>query len=218
MEHHSTYLNECFIKHIPSDDIKVIFEFGCRDGMDSIQMNEHYHPDQIYAFECNPDALMLCHHNLANQTGIRLVERAVWDKDGELSFFSVRRSYVGNKRVTNIGASGCFRDAGTFVERLDQEEVTVMATRIDTFCAAAGVDRIDMVCMDIQGAHLHALQGFGEMLSKVRYIISEIEATPLYIGQPTLPETCNFLYEHGFRMKAVDMQCKEFGDFLFVRE
>lgn len=217
LDYASTYLQDCFTRHIPVTDVQVIFELGARDGADSVMLQQHYRPRQMIAFECNPDAVMLCRHNLAAYPDIRLVEQAVWDQDGELSFYSVRHSYVGEARGNNIGASSCFPDAGTFSQRLSQEKVTVPATRIDSFCATAGIERIDLVCMDVQGAHLHALRGFGEMLKTVRYIISEIETTPLYVGQPTLPETCSFLYDNGFRMLAVDMQCKEFGDFLFAR-
>ena len=71
--------------------------------------------------------------------------------------------------------------------------------------------------MDVQGATFEVLRGFGRRLADIRHIIAEIELMPMYAGAKLFPDVCNHLYDHGFRLRAVDMETREFGNFLFSR-
>jgi len=46
--------------------------------------------------------------------------------------------------------------------------------------------------MDVQGAELEVLEGFGEMLKNVKIIILETSFSENYIGGSTFPEIHNF--------------------------
>jgi hypothetical protein len=64
----------------------------------------------------------------------------------------------------------------------------VPALRLDSWALKTGIDRFDLVWVDVQGAELLALRGMGEMLATVRAIQLEITYRELYQGQAMWPE------------------------------
>ena len=93
----------------------------------------------------------------------------------------------------------------------------VEAIRLDTYCAQHEISSVDLLCMDVQGAELRVLKGLGEVLERVRYIITEIEITPLYYGQAIYAEVHGYLKASGFRQAAEVYRDAWFSDYLYIR-
>lgn len=64
---------------------------------------------------------------------------------------------------------------------------------LDTFANENGVDSIDFVKIDIQGAELDVFQGGIKVLSDTVFIVCEVEFIPLYINQPLFGDVCKYL-------------------------
>lgn len=60
----------------------------------------------------------------------------------------------------------------------------VRSIRMDTYCRLNNISSIDFVWMDVQGAELDVLSGFGDMLDKTRYIFTEYSDDELYENAP----------------------------------
>ena len=75
--------------------------------------------------------------------------------------------------------------------------------------------------MDLQGAEVEALKGAGDLLHKVKYIITEGCVQPFYEGAPHIDDITDILESYGFSLVADNMdtwQADELqGDFFFVR-
>lgn len=214
------YLN--FIKKINKNDIKVVFELGSRDARDAIELSEFF-KCHVFAFECNPVAIDVCKKNIDSSPNITLVPLAVWNQSGPLSFYKVwEGDYWG---AFNVGASSCFKfnpEARNYpdiiAEGLIQEEITVTATRLDDFLEANQIDSIDLICMDVQGAAFQVLEGLGDCLSKVKYIITELEMHPIYEGEVLYPQVDTFLKQRGFVRASEPLENNSLcGDVLYVR-
>jgi len=192
----SVYTDERFTKYITNkDDIKVILELGSRDLQDAILMKEYYNPVKIISFECNPDSLKLCEENIKEHKDITLVKCAVWDKNEKIKFYPVTNG--------NIGASSAFKVTGEYpYEYWKQKEIFVNAIRLDSWLKSNKIEKVDMICADIQGALLKALIGLGTYLKDVKYIIAEIEKKAQYIDQSLFPEIDLFLKENNFKLLA----------------
>lgn len=54
----------------------------------------------------------------------------------------------------------------------------------------------NLVWMDVQGAELVALQGFGDSLTEISLIYVELSLKPLYSGQALAKEVIDFLKPH----------------------
>jgi len=212
-----SYLDNRFLKQIDKQQVEVIFELGTYDLRDAITLRKYYKPKTLVCFECNPHAPANLPGATRNHTEITVVEKAVWDKDEKIKFYPVVSD--------NPKASSCFRVTGDYpYENYKQEEITVEAIRLDTWMKTNELQKVDLVCADVQGAILKALQGLGDYLRMVKYLICEIESKPIYLDEDLFPAVKMFLDNAGFEL-VVSIPAHNdlkgvgswFGDFLFVK-
>lgn len=196
MNINSSYLNSRFIACINKDNVHTIVECGSRDGLDAIALYEYYQPEKIYAFECNPEAIELCKENLSNYPDIKLIEKAVYNENKEIDFYAVDMEKSIDK---NIGASSILWHRDNKVE-LFQKKIKVGAIRLDTFMKKEGIDRINLLCMDVQGVEMEVFEGLGNDISNIRYIITETCFEHFYEGDKLLGDMRKYLDEKGFNL------------------
>lgn len=208
-----SYLSQMYIDNIRTS-VKSILELGSRDAIDALKLSEHY-KCHVFAFECNPQMLATCKGNIGRNPNVTLVPYAVWNKTGPLSFFPM----IEVPGVFyNPGASSCFPvDRTGHHKTYIQTEVTVPAIRLDEWLHGQGINSIDLLCVDVQGAALQALEGMGNYLNTVSYIITEIEHKTVYTGEALYSEVEKFLDERGFQMYVGSIN-RFFGDYLFIRK
>jgi FkbM family methyltransferase len=186
------YLLPVFTACLARDRIRRVVEVGSGDGSDAVRMQRYFDAD-VLSFECNPEVLPICAARFAGEPRIELFPAAVGDRDGTITF---HRVVNGNRH-----ASSCFRANPSYpYERLLQESCEVEMVRLDRVLAARGIDAIDLLAIDVQGACLEVLRGLGERLDRVRYIIAELETRPVYEGEALAPEVIDFLAGHGFHL------------------
>ena len=222
-EKKSTYTKNIFSRHIRKKAIKVVFELGSRDIKDALAINRHYRPQQIYVFECNPAAIKLCEDNLRGYSrfagNISLIPKAVWNENKKIEFYSVVKSYSKDNpsnTAVNIGASSCFAADISLGEEMQWEKIEVEAVRLEDFCRQRDIPRIDLICMDLQGAEYNALSGLGDRLKDVHYIITEAEIEPVFHGEVCLEGLKKYLHRFNFELADSFMEHKLFGNFLFI--
>jgi len=81
---------------------------------------------------------------------------------------------------------------------------TVELTTLEQWCADEGVDRIDVLKSDAQGAELDVLLGAGRLLDGVRALELEVEFNPLYEDVPLFGDIDRFLRDRGFVLWRLD--------------
>jgi FkbM family methyltransferase len=80
-------------------------------------------------------------------------------------------------------------------------EIEIETTTLDNFCASEGVDEIDFLQIDVQGADLNVLQGATNLLRRSGLAIQiEVEFSQLYQGQPLFADVDIFLRRQGFSL------------------
>ncbi|NEQ67491.1 MAG: FkbM family methyltransferase [Symploca sp. SIO2D2] len=184
------YLHPSIMAHISKAKVKTILELGAGDALDSIALNRAYNVP-VYVFECNPESLVLCAENIKNHPDIHLIPKAVWNQTTTLEFNMVVNG--------NPFASSCFPPNPEYpFEKYECKQIPVNATRLDDWLSTNNFDNVDLLCIDLQGACLEALQGMGNYLASTRYIIAEIEIYPIYHQEALHGEVGNFLKEQGF--------------------
>jgi len=127
----------------------------------------------IVAVEPDPHNYKMLYKATQSVTGIQLVDEAVFIKDGECVEFHVGKSHV---------ALNGFADAGSVVPTdwhiregyLTGEVIKVKSVRLDTLIRRSGLDKVDLVKMDIEGAEYPVLTDPTLDLSKVENIIVEV--------------------------------------------
>jgi FkbM family methyltransferase len=108
-------------------------------------------------------------------------------------------SPVTGRSFLTSGADGL----GSNAEFTDHLEVVVRTDTLDRFCAANGIERLDFVKADVEGAELRVLQGGTETIERFRpKLLLEIEERHvLRFGYRAL-DVRDWLAERGYRMHA----------------
>lgn len=198
-----SYLEPIFLENIDKTRVQTIFELGSRDLLDAHKL-EDYYGCPVYAFECNPDCLEICDSVMEtfDNNNIRLIRKAVSLIDGPVSFYPFDIT-----KYDNMGASSMFKidfknrdkDDPDYNSPSPQTEIVVEGTRLDTFMAENRIDRVDMLCLDLQGYELAAIQSLGNQLQSVKYIIAECSIESTYDGGTTFVEFAEYLGKSGFK-------------------
>lgn len=133
-----------------------------------------------------------------------------------------------NFYVTNNGQSSSMLELGThkayYPDIVVTEVQQTKTCRFDTLMASAGIDVVqdgyDFVNLDIQGAELEALKGFGKILESptIKAVYTEVNFEEVYIQAPHIDEITAFLGQYGFRLVANVNTGQKWGDALYLRE
>ncbi|MFM2063087.1 MAG: hypothetical protein RLZZ507_2757 [Cyanobacteriota bacterium] len=77
----------------------------------------------------------------------------------------------------------------------------IETSTLDAFCQDEGIDTIDFLQIDVQGADLQVLQGASEILNRgVLGVQIEVEFSPLYLNQPLFADVDTHLRNIGFSL------------------
>jgi len=214
----SSYTNLIAKKIVQIPENGLVIECGSRDCLDAIEVLNHYNPRKIYSFECNPESIQVCKNNIADYNSIELVESAVGNCNDVIDFYATDMEKSKDK---NIGASSAlFHNGGQ--KDFIQKKINVPCTRLDTFMNDNNIENIDLLCLDLQGYEKIALEGMGERIKDVSYIITEVNFEPYYEGSVLFDDLLVFLNEKGFLFETAwpaihFFNRVSFGDAIFKR-
>jgi len=206
----STYL---FFNRYISHKLRIIIECGSRDGLDAIALYEKYTPQQLFSFECNPESIPVCKNNLREYANIHLIEKATFDLDGEIDFYATDMDKSIDK---NIGASSILQHRDN-KEQFFQRKIRVNAIRLDSFMALHSIEKIDLLCCDLQGTEINTFMGLGSRIKDVHYIITEVSYKSYYHNDVLFQDLVCYLSGKGFTLlKNIDYG--GFGDAIFINK
>ena len=209
MINNCAYTNNLFVSEIKYP-IKTIIECGSRDCNDAIIMRDFYKSDKIYSFECNPESICVCEKNIFNIDGIYLVKTAVGDINGFVDFYATDMDKSIDK---NIGASSMLYHRDNKTEFF-QKKISVPVIRLDDFMETEKISHIDLLCLDLQGYEKIALEGLGNRINDIKYIITEASFKSYYIGDILFDEFVNYMSSKNFSF-VNSLDYGGFGDVLF---
>lgn len=150
----------------------MIFDVGSNKGQWSdILMSV---PDKAFTFHFfEPNKIMLDFTRIKYDynTNIKYNELAVWSEDNkELDFF-----YFTN---LNNGLSSVLHNAKW--DYLPMQKGTVKTTTLDAYCKINGIEYVDFIKIDIEGAEAEALFGCRELLESKKVKFIQVEYSEHY--------------------------------------
>jgi hypothetical protein len=116
----------------------------------------------------------------------------------------------------NIGASSVLLHLDNNKEFF-QKKIIVESVKLETFMEENKISEIDLLCLDLQGYEKIAIEGLGEKIKNVKYIISEVSFKSYYNGDILFNEYVTFLENNNFTLVEV-MNYGGFGDALFINK
>jgi FkbM family methyltransferase len=194
-------------KLFPRDATLTIFDIGACEGEDSIRYKRLFPDAKIYTFEPLPDNMSKIRANLDkyNMTGITPIQIALSDSEGVAVFHvsSGTPEHVDSSEGWDYGnKSSSLLPPDKTLEvhpwlHFD-ETIEVQTDTLASFVVERGIDTIDFIHMDVQGAELMVLSGAGSFIKNVRAIWLEVENVELYKDQPTKSGIEKYMAENGF--------------------
>lgn len=141
------------------------------------------------------------------------------DQDDEKVIFS----------ITNNGQSSSILPLGTHKAHYPQigvvESREERTKRFDTFyrknITSIELEHVDFINLDVQGAELKVLKGFGTLLSQydnIKAIYSEVNFEEVYVGAPLVSELDDHLSSFGFQRILTASTPYGWGDALYLRK
>lgn len=128
--------------------------------------------------------------------------------------------------ITNNGQSSSILPLGSHlsycpsIQVIDAREVCTK--RFDHFEDKIDLKKIDFVVLDVQGAELKVLKGFGDIFSKypnIKGIFTETNYEEVYIGAPHIVHLEEFLNNFGFeRILNHKFEGFPWGDAFYLRK
>jgi FkbM family methyltransferase len=202
----------------------TIFDIGSCEGEDSIRYARCFPRSRVFAFEPLPANQQLIRANFQRYgvTNAELVPLALSDRCGEAVFhvssgrpgdlFAGREWNYGNKSSSLLQPAGEQPMHG-WIEF--KEAITVPTSTLDEFCRASGIERIDFIHMDVQGAERLVLAGAAAALRRVTALWLEVSDLALYRGQALRADIEQVMRGHGFALSLEERRAIE-GDQFYV--
>jgi len=196
-----TYLEKSFTQHIRRSAVKTIVELGGYNGLDSILLHLHY-KCPVYTFECDPLRTKEIKERFAPYPKLKLIEKGGWDETTEMTFYHANFSGASSFFEFNLPLHS--KKNRVSIEELVEKHgfgmtpYTVQTTRLDEWMKEEGVETIDLICMDVQGAALRILKGMGDQLRNTRYVITEVDHEMCYKGIDLFDQIHDFMISQGF--------------------
>lgn len=149
---------------------KVVFDVGANVGAYSEQVLRLVGPDvKIFAFEPSAAAFEALQARFGEHANVELQRKGVSAHSGTATLWSaVPGSVLGTM----------FHDETT---NADVRGEPIELVSLDEFCAEKGVERIDLLKLDVEGGELEALRGATRLLSA-----NAIDLIQFEFGQPSL--------------------------------
>ena len=167
--------------------IKTFLEIGSKDGDDAqfIMNDLSLKEDDIYILEAHP----LFYKEICKKyPNFNCYNYAAWNENKEIFFNAAKNMDDGRSSIM-------FReDYGD-----DFSQVKIDAKRIDYLIENYIKKQIDCCKIDVEGATLEVLKGFGEHLQDVKLLQIEAEQKVIWEKQNTFVEVYEFLYNNGFK-------------------
>jgi FkbM family methyltransferase len=159
----------------------LIVDAGANIGMSALWLASRYPDAHLYCFEPESGAFTLLQHNLQQLHNARCEPAALGAYTGQIPLY-----------VTENASDHSVFDTGT--PALVRQ---VPCVRLGDYLEQNGIERVDLLKMDVEGSELAVLQGLGEHIEHVRVILGEcherlVDEAVLY----------GFFRRNGFRVVA----------------
>jgi FkbM family methyltransferase len=175
------------VERFEDDQIKNIMEIGALDGKDSALYKETYPNANVYTIEGLTENY---EEFLTGRTDIIPINIVVTDYDGSVDY---------HKKNVN-GIHGIFNRGDKYGTDLLKG---VPCKRFDTLCSEYGIDGVDVLKLDVEGASYEVLKGMGDEIKKIKIMHIETESYPFFSSQRLHDDVVELLTTNGFSM--IDM-------------
>lgn len=149
---------------------KQVLDIGANIGLGSLYLRQLYPDAELHGFEPAPAEAEVCARNYAAWGRATLHRCAIGAHDGQEVLLATHADRTGGQHLLTADDPG------------DWERTPVPLRRIDALIDAGQIPLPDLVKMDIEGAEVAALEGFGRYLDHPQAYILETHGPELHLA------------------------------------
>jgi FkbM family methyltransferase len=191
------------------DDVRVVFDVGANCGAASVHFGRHHPAAAVHAFEPGREARAYLERNVASLPNVSVHPIGLYSVDRQA------RLYRGDD---DLGKASVIRRP----VNLDESEPVELRAG-GAWAADQGIERIDILKVDVEGSEVEVLQGLAGLLPTVKVLFVEydsrqarkalgrlLDAThELYVGNMFLDQgECTYLRADVARLDAATEQLR----------
>lgn len=167
----------------------VVLDIGANVGLISLLTAKKVgKTGRVYAFEPVPDIFVRLQENIA-LNGFNNIEPV------PLALSSQRG--MATISISHDGASSLFR-------RVSDEFIEVPTERLDDFVEREGIERVDAIKLDVEGAELHVIRGADKTIRRFKPIMMvEINPDTLKAAGTTPQELFETIVSYGYKAHVI---------------
>jgi FkbM family methyltransferase len=136
----------------------VVVDCGANVGLSPIWFLASFPGASVHAIEPEPENFRLLTMNVGSRNDVIVTQAAVTQESGTVAL-----------SVAEHGAMHSVKDRG-----VGARTITVPAVNLGDYCRQKGLDRVDLLKLDIEGSELDVLESLGDVLSRVRIVVGEL--------------------------------------------
>lgn len=170
-----------------------VIDGGAYRGDFTVAVTNYFPTAKVIAFEPQKDSFSLLASNVAGLRNITLMNYALGENSGDAIL------YCNVSPMTNSlskSTSETLRIFKGYNDPVGHEKVQVMS--LADFLENEGIQRVDLLKLDLQGHELNAIRGLKDRLKDVMAIYIEVEFMRLYEGAALFSDVEKHLREHNF--------------------
>ena len=183
------------LRHLPRLEYRFVIDGGANRGSFTDAFLQLHRPERLVLVEAIPDLAEKLRARYAGRSGISVVSVALSDKNGEAQF-EINRSDASSSLLPIDPRNMAWFNRDLTVART----VRVPTMTLPTLLAEHGMQTVDLLKLDLQGAERFVLTGGDAVLDRVRVIYTEVFFEQLYTGAWLFWEMNEFLSGHGFKL------------------
>ena len=153
------------LEQLGQHDIKTVFDVGANVGEWSVLAKSRFPDADIHAFELSESTFNTL-SPVAQRHGFTANNCGLSDSDTEITY----KDYGDGSTVNTIVANADFHDG-----KLAAQEKRARVMRGDAYCLEHGIEHIDLLKIDVEGAEHLVLQGFERMFLEQRIGLVQFE-------------------------------------------
>jgi FkbM family methyltransferase len=183
------------LRHLPRLEYRSVIDGGANRGAFADAFLQLHRPERLVLVEAIPDLAEKLRARYAGKDGISVVSTALSDKNGEARF-EINRSDASSSLLTIDP-----RNTAWFSRDLTvAQTVQVPTMTLPALMNEEGLQAVDLLKLDLQGAERFVLTGGESVLDRVRVIYTEVFFEQLYERAWLFWEMNKFLRGHGFKL------------------
>ncbi len=175
--------------------LETIIDVGANQGQFCIAAKHRFPQATIHSYEPVPDTFKVLSSNVGENTGIKLNQLALGDKEGVIQFYQNKYSHASS--ALKINPDNELGKLNLEIEKVIQVPVSTLDHEFD----GKTLDGPVLLKLDVQGYEKSVLEGGGKFLNSVDYILIEVSFVQLYENQITFTEINGYLNTLGFTLQ-----------------